>query len=63
MPEKDRAALARQFERLIKSQKPLIRLENTYVRKDGGLVILETNGVPFFYPPAVLAVIAVSTGI
>jgi PAS domain S-box-containing protein len=54
MPEKDRAALARQFERLIKSQKPLIRLENTYVRKDGGLVILETNGVPFFYPPGCL---------
>ena len=54
MPEKNRAALARQFQKLIKSQKPLIRLENTYVRKDGGLVILETNGVPFFDQPGCL---------
>jgi len=36
------------FTSLIASQKPLINIENTNRHKQGHLVVLETNGVPFF---------------
>lgn len=48
MPEKNRANLTRRFQGITKPQGPLIRRENAFIRKDGRLIILETNGVPFF---------------
>lgn len=36
------------FEELMEEKEPIVTLENVVLQKNGGHVILETNGVPFF---------------
>jgi len=48
MPSEEAQRVAGIFVPLISTQQPLVGLENTNLRKDGSLVVLETNGVPFF---------------
>ena len=46
-PEQARITKA-EFQELIEAQRPFSGLENTNLRKDGQLVVLETSGVPVF---------------
>jgi PAS domain S-box-containing protein len=48
MPKEERNRVESSFLALVKSQQPIINLENINRHKDGHLVVLETNGVPFF---------------
>jgi PAS domain S-box-containing protein len=47
IPE-ERASLGEVFGKIVQNQEPIVRLVNSNQRKDGRVVILETNGVPFF---------------
>jgi two-component system phosphate regulon sensor histidine kinase PhoR len=46
MPEEEAARVSWQFAELMESHLPIVALENTNLRKDGSLVVLETGGVP-----------------
>ncbi|HEX74932.1 MAG TPA: PAS domain S-box protein [Dehalococcoidia bacterium] len=48
MPPEEAKRVAAEFQAYLESQKPIIRLENTNLHKDGHLVVLETSGVPIF---------------
>ncbi len=48
MPPEESQRVAGVFGPLLSTQQPLVGLENTNRHKDGRLVVLETNGVPFF---------------
>jgi PAS domain S-box-containing protein len=48
MPPEEAQRVAGVFGALISARQPLVEIENTNLHKDGRLVILETNGVPFF---------------
>jgi len=48
MPPVEAKRVASRFRATAKSRKPFAGLENTNVRKDGRLVVLETSGVPIF---------------
>ena len=48
MPPEEAKRIAEEFRAAMESRRPLIRLENTNLHKDGRLVTLETSGVPFF---------------
>lgn len=48
MPPEDAKRIARIVRTLIKERKPMVALENIYIHKDGHLVVLETNGLPFY---------------
>lgn len=47
IPEKSKK-IANIFRQIIAKRESIIRLENVNLHKDGRIVILETNGVPFF---------------
>ena len=47
VPE-DRARIRSAFKTFLKEQKPFTRFENRNLHKDGHIVILESNGVPYF---------------
>lgn len=48
MPPEEAKRVADEFRAIVDSGSPFERLENTNLHKDGRLVVLETNGVPFF---------------
>lgn len=48
MPEEERGAAAEKFDEIRRSASSFSGQENTFVRKDGSLVVLETSGRPFF---------------
>ncbi len=48
MPPEEAKRVAAEFQAYVESQKPIIRLENKNLDKEGRLVILETNGMPVF---------------
>ncbi|MCJ7514902.1 MAG: PAS domain S-box protein [Dehalococcoidia bacterium] len=48
MPAEEANRVANKFKDIIKNNKPIERLENTNLHKDGHLVTLETSGVPIF---------------
>jgi PAS domain S-box-containing protein len=48
MPPGEAKHIVQEFQALVESQRPFVRLENTNLHKDGRLVVLETSGVPFF---------------
>lgn len=48
MSPEDGKRLKPVMEGIMKSQKPFERLENPGLHKDGGLVVVESSGVPFF---------------
>lgn len=48
MPPEDAKRLRSWFARLGREKKPFVNLENTVIHKDGRMVDLETDGVPFF---------------
>lgn len=48
MPPEERARVLELFTNAVARRAPLQGLENTNQHKDGSLVVLETNGVPFF---------------
>ncbi len=48
MPPEEAERIAALFRDMAESWKPLVRMENTNLHKDGRRVILETNGVPIF---------------
>ena len=48
MPPDERASVAARFREVIATREPLVGLENTNLRKDGKVVILETSGMPIF---------------
>ncbi|MBI5297406.1 MAG: PAS domain S-box protein [Chloroflexi bacterium] len=48
MPPEEAQRVAGVFGPLLSTQQPLVGLENINRHKDGRLVVLETNGVPFF---------------
>ena len=43
----DARRVSAEFGELIKERKPIVALENINIHKDGHLVVLETNGLPF----------------
>jgi PAS domain S-box-containing protein len=47
MPPDEAQRIGTQFRNAVTNQKPLDRLENEALHKDGHLVVLETRGVPF----------------
>ena len=47
VPE-ERSRVGELFGKIILNREPIVRLENSNLHKDGRIVILETNGVPFF---------------
>jgi PAS domain S-box-containing protein len=48
MPPAEASRVKKLFQDLTNSQQPLINLENKNLHKHGQLIVLETNGVPFF---------------
>ncbi len=48
MPPEEVKRIVQEFRDAVESRRPLVRLENTNLRKDGQLVVLETSGLPFF---------------
>ena len=48
MPPDERQRVASQFASIIAQQAPFIGLENINQHKDGRLIVVETNGIPFF---------------
>ncbi|MGB8707385.1 MAG: PAS domain S-box protein, partial [Dehalococcoidia bacterium] len=48
MPAEEAKRVANKFKDIVKNNKPIERLENINLHKDGHLVILETSGVPIF---------------
>jgi PAS domain S-box-containing protein len=48
MPPDEAKRTSEEFRAIVESKKPFERLENTNLHKDGRLVVIETNGVPFF---------------
>lgn len=48
MPSQEARNVSEKFGALIKEQKPIIALENVNFHKDGRLIVLETNGLPFY---------------
>lgn len=48
MSPAEAARVAEVFTVLIKDRRPIYGLENINIHKNGGLVVLETNGLPFF---------------
>ena len=50
MPPDEAERVAEVFKAAVAARKPLISLENRNLRKDGHIVVLETNGVPSFDP-------------
>jgi PAS domain S-box-containing protein len=48
MPPDEAQRVAAEFTRLVESRLPISSLENTCIRKDGSVVILETSGVPIW---------------
>lgn len=50
MPPEERQRVAGEFAALVAGHQPIRSLENTNRHKDGRLVVLETNGMPFFLP-------------
>jgi len=48
MPPEEARRVRRIFEAIVARREPFWLLENVNRRKDGSLVVLETNGVPFF---------------
>ncbi|MHA1255196.1 MAG: PAS domain-containing sensor histidine kinase [Promethearchaeota archaeon] len=48
MPSEEVARVNKIFQAAIESQKPITRLENTNLHKDGRLIVLETSGIPIF---------------
>lgn len=48
MPEEEVRRIKGIFSDIVKARRPIIRLENINVHKDGRLVMLETSGVPTF---------------
>ena len=47
MPPEEAKSVSKKFGALIKERKPIVALENINIHKDGHLVVLETNGLPF----------------
>ena len=48
MPPEEQQRLGNAFSNVIAAREPFVSLQNTNLRKDGRLVVLETSGVPFF---------------
>jgi PAS domain S-box-containing protein len=48
MPEEEVARVKRRFEEIAAARRPFVMLENTNLRKDGRIVVIETSGVPVF---------------
>ena len=48
MPPDEAKRVGTQFAAIVESRQPFWRLENTNLRKDGRLAVLETSGVPVF---------------
>jgi len=48
MPPDEAERVGRLFKEIARTRMPIERLENTVLSKDGRLVVLETNGLPFF---------------
>lgn len=48
MPQEEARRVAVEFGEIIKVKRPIIRLENINLHKDGRLIVLETGGVPIF---------------
>ena len=48
MPPDEAKRVSAIFQETVQNEKPLERAENINIKKDGGLVVLETSGVPFF---------------
>jgi diguanylate cyclase (GGDEF)-like protein/PAS domain S-box-containing protein len=48
MPSEEVKRLSDIFHSIMYEKKPIVSLINTYIHKNGGLVVLETSGKPFF---------------
>jgi len=48
MPPEEAKKIAAVFKELIEAGKPIVRLENVNLHKDGRRVVLETSGLPFY---------------
>ena len=48
MPPQEAERVASAFREIVESRKPIVRLENVNLHKDGHKVMLETSGVPVF---------------
>ena len=55
MPPSERERISKIFKTLTSSGSPIVALENIKLHKDGRLIVLETNGVPFFNAKGELA--------
>ncbi|RLD68630.1 MAG: hypothetical protein DRI95_02430 [Bacteroidetes bacterium] len=48
MPAGEKERVSKVFDEIIKQNKPIDKVENTNIHKNGKLVVLETSGMPFF---------------
>jgi PAS domain S-box-containing protein len=48
MPQEEARRVVEEFGEIVKARRPIIRLENINLHKDGYPVVLETSGVPIF---------------
>lgn len=48
MPPEEAERVAEIFREIVSEYKPIVSLENSNIHKNGGLVVLETSGKPFF---------------
>ncbi len=48
MPPEEAKSISEKFEALVMERKPIAALENINIHKDGHLIRLETNGLPFY---------------
>ncbi|HVO43384.1 MAG TPA: PAS domain S-box protein [Aggregatilineales bacterium] len=55
MPDAEAQRVATLFAEIVAVRAPIFGLENSYLHRDGHLVVLETNGVPILLPDGTLA--------